>query len=712
MRRSYRSLLALLVAPFAYGCVTDDGPVSIPSEPPLPPIVTEAPGTLEIDTTVVDFGYVDCGSAPVSKSIHVKNSGGKALAYSLRLEGSGFSIDGAPSGSLEPAAEAVVTVTASVDSSATPRVPREGAIVIESPDSALPQVRVPLKVIPDGAVLSVLPASAAFGQVNVGEFAVPVQVTLKNTGYAPVKLGFAVPKDDEFGLAWTNVPDPIALGPTESKTVSATFAPKSAGKKSFTSALTIDGPVCGDVPKTFELAGEGVLLPVTVTPSPLDFGSVDCGTTAAAKTVSIENENAFPVVFSAVLAGAPSPFTISPASGTVAPKSTAAITVSPKGMVAPRSVAPNAYGDQLTITTNAPADLPHVVTIMQSARGAILSASLPNAAFGAQTVGATVNRTLTVQNSGNQSATVKLTTALPFAVSPASPAAVTIAGGASGTATVSFTPTSSTPASANVSLAITGPQCGPPPAAIPVSGSGAFPVFSITGRFSGFNVTCGAAVTGQSIVLANDASAAGKLLITNVQVTGPFTVSPASLAAIDPGKSATLTVTPKAPVIGTDSATQVDAGQLSFKTNEAGGPTRTLGFSRTVHGANLAYALFDGNAFVPTSHVDFDGCPAQTPVPSTFFLRNTGDQDAAAVTLATFPEWAFADPKRQTTFGILAGGAVQIDGTYSGAINASRPPVVLSPASSSSSNVCIRPPALEVQYNLLSSQDRRCVIIL
>jgi hypothetical protein len=211
----------------------------------------------------LDWGYVECGSKPAPKTNRLKNGGTKAFSYRVTLEAkpaAAFSLlQGATEGMLEPGATAELTIAASIEGGEA-RVPFEGAFVVASADADVPEVRVPLKVIPDGAKLTISPETVAFGDVTVGQFATPVFVDVANAGFIPVQVTFAVPSADGFGLSWTNVPDKFVLGPTEKKTLSATFGPSEAGAKEFASTMTVVGPVCGVVPKGLKLAGVGVVL--------------------------------------------------------------------------------------------------------------------------------------------------------------------------------------------------------------------------------------------------------------------------------------------------------------------------------------------------------------------------------------------------------------------------------------------------------------------
>lgn len=702
-------LTVVLAALLADGCVPSDSViVDAPDGAVLPA------GVLSIDPATIEFGYVNCGAPAVSKTVRVENTGGQSIPYVARIEGAGFSLTGPTYGTLAPSASASFVVSAMVEATAQPRVVRSAAIVVDRGDGSSQSMRIPLTVIPDGALLSVTPTTLGFGQVRLGESGLPMTVTLRNTGYAPISVGFDVPSSaggDGFGLSWTDVPAPIPLSPSESKTLTATFAPTKEGARTFRSALHVTGAVCGDVPPALALSGEGLYSPVTAGPSPLDFGAVDCGTTAPSQSVTLHNDNGFNVLFSTAFTsadGGATRFTVSPSSGTLAGNGSVTLTVTPAAMSAPRVLAANAYGDTLTITTGAPGDSPHVIDLRQSARGALLTASLQNPAFGLQANGSKTDRTVTFDNAGNAPAAVTMTTTAPFSTSPAAPAGVTIPSGMQGSATVSYSPTSNAPSSANVAFSTSGPVCSSDLPPIAMTGSGAYPLFTAGAALATFDVTCGTTAASHALQVSNGAAAAGSLLITNVAVTGPFTVNASSLAAIAPGASGSIVVTPKSLVSGVDLATQIDSGTLTFKTNEAGFPTKSYALKRVIHGANLDYGSPAANVFTPISELDFDGCPGQTPVTTAVVVRNSGDQDAAVVNFQSYSEWTFSDPNGGVTATLPAGATFTAMGAYHGPITASRAPVSLAPIASLSSNVCTPSPTLALKYTLHTANDAIC----
>jgi N-acetyl-anhydromuramyl-L-alanine amidase AmpD len=130
------------------------------------------------------------------------------------------------------------------------------------------------------------PASLSFGNQADGTVSSAKTVTLTNNTSAPLSISTPT-------ITGTNAPEfsvysntcGTSVGGHASCKISVTFAPATAGGKSATLTIT-DGAT--NSPQSVSLAGTGVV-PVSVTPSSLNFGSVKVGSTSSAKTVTIKN---------------------------------------------------------------------------------------------------------------------------------------------------------------------------------------------------------------------------------------------------------------------------------------------------------------------------------------------------------------------------------------------------------------------------------------
>jgi len=213
-----------------------------------------------------------------------------------------------------------------------------------------------------------------------------------------------------------------------------------------TLAIAIGG--CGDDAK------------VGVSATTLDFGEVDCGTIGSPQAVVLSNSGDGSFTYTAALAaGDASPFSVTPAAGTVGATSALTLVITPKAVPVPST---SALTDTLTITTSASGDKSHTVALSLTPHGAILTVSAATVAFaGNQKVGVATTLPLTITNTGNADTTVTAASLdESFAVDET---AAPLAAGAQLDRTVTLLPLASGALSAEIAISATGPIC----AAIP-----------------------------------------------------------------------------------------------------------------------------------------------------------------------------------------------------------------------------------------------------
>ncbi len=224
---------------------------------------------------------------------------------------------------------------------------------------------------------------------------------------------------------------------------------------------------CGD-----DLAGPTPATPLVGT-STVEFGATSCGTTAYPRTFVISNSGDDPFEYSAALGkGAASPYTVSPAAGTIGPRGFALVTVISTGIPQVSSTATNLYGDTLTVTTTAPDIAPLTIAITQTASGAILSAPTAPVVFATtQTVGAApTSQAVTIQNTGNAAASVTLTSSsFSFGSAP-----TVVPGGGSAPVSLQFAPETSGSIRGDLTATVDGTTCGPTTLSVTATGTGSF----------------------------------------------------------------------------------------------------------------------------------------------------------------------------------------------------------------------------------------------
>ena len=198
----------------------------------------------------------------------------------------------------------------------------------------------------------------------------------------------------------------------------------------------------------------------------LDFGQTDCGATALPHVLIVSNSSTTPFSFTTALtAGDASVYAVQPSSGSVVAGGQVELTVYSKPIPTVSATTKDLFKDTLTLTTDQAGDKPHEIALTQTAHGAILAFSVPTVAFATDTlVGATAQTSaVAVTNTGNSDTTVTFTASSTgsFTITPAGSSP--IAGGGTLTGMVSYSPRAIGAIAETVSLAATGPQCGPAP---------------------------------------------------------------------------------------------------------------------------------------------------------------------------------------------------------------------------------------------------------
>ncbi len=138
------------------------------------------------------------------------------------------------------------------------------------------------------------PSSLSFGKWVLGTTSTSAKVTLKNTQAVALTIaGISITGD--FAET-SNCPlFPNTLAANSSCTISVTFVPTVTGSR--TGTLTVSGDDSNSL--HVQLAGTGVL-PVTLSPASLSFGSVALNTTSATKNVTVQNYQNVPLTIAAI----------------------------------------------------------------------------------------------------------------------------------------------------------------------------------------------------------------------------------------------------------------------------------------------------------------------------------------------------------------------------------------------------------------------------
>lgn len=166
------------------------------------------------------------------------------------------------------------------------------------------------------------------GDIPVGVTSPRIAVTIVNDGDLATTVKPGSPSPGAFSVDSAA----LILPPGATGEIGLTFTPTDWLTVSGTLPLLVDGPVCGST--ILSLRGKGTKGVVLVSPGKLDFGAVDCGTTAPPKTIKVANLGDAPFEFTSDLSP-DLPMKYVPMSGTVEPGTSIDIVVSPSTI--PRS---------------------------------------------------------------------------------------------------------------------------------------------------------------------------------------------------------------------------------------------------------------------------------------------------------------------------------------------------------------------------------------
>ena len=270
--------ISVTFTPSATGSRT--GTITVTDSASNSPQTVSLTGTGVLQATVspasLSFGSLAVQTTSAAKTVTLKNNLPTALSVSSIAVTGDYAQTNTCGASLAAGASCTVSVTFTPVATGS----RTGTLTITDSASNSPQT---VSLTGTGIVqVTVAPATLSFGNQAVGTSSVVKTLTVTNNlGTALSVSSIAVSGD----FAQTNTcGTSVAAG--ANCTVSVTFTPTATGSR--TGTLTITDSA-NNSPQTVSLAGNGVV-PVTVTPATLVFGSVAVTATSAAKTVTVTNK--------------------------------------------------------------------------------------------------------------------------------------------------------------------------------------------------------------------------------------------------------------------------------------------------------------------------------------------------------------------------------------------------------------------------------------
>jgi MYXO-CTERM domain-containing protein len=385
------------------------------------------------------------------------------------------------------------------------------------------------------------PPTTAFGNVSVSAGATSSTVTLTNSGtstsISSLMLG---PGCQEFTATAAGLPGTLMNG--ASLTVNVTYDPND--RIADTCTVTV---VDGNPNDTFTLTGDGIAPELSVTPLSLTFADQPWNTgTGQTLNVTINNVGDEPISstdISAVLTTG-TEFSLGNITGLpIAPGTSGTLAVT----FDPTSGGPKTDTVTISLTTDSPGDPDP--TVMLSGNGLTLVGTPSPLDFGTVQVGSSLDKTLTITNTGTTTANVNTITSgdsaftytvvgnpLPRALAPAESMQVT----------VTFTPVNGNVISADLTIAT---DTTPSSLVVPMTGDGLYlaVTIAITDETSAMidlgNLRVGTATT-RHVTVTNAGENAVSLtmpsssdthcaLSLTAPTTYPASVAPASTATFD-----------------------------------------------------------------------------------------------------------------------------------------------------------------------------------
>ncbi len=381
--------------------------------------VTISPAVDEKGILLGDNGFVNCGAQAPEKVITLKNPRPDIINFKAAFTaGEKYFKLNPKEGGIPAKGEANIQIIPEPIPQTSDIAPDlyAGTLEIQTADGAPPLV-VRLHQTARGAIISsTLKELYDFGDVKVGTTGT-IPFSLTNSGNlevtATLNLGSQNFKIDNLDTAT------VKLAPAD--TVSKTLGMISANTVDYTDTLALSfnssAVHCKTPPVNTNLKGHGTTS-VGVSPGTVNFGQVDCGTSVQYQVVTVTSTAAmeFTPVLEKGEAGT-SPYTLANDAngaaltpGVAIPMAAASqykLRVIPKTVPFPSPTTNGFYDDVLRITSTAPGDQPHLVTLKETARGAILVLDptlidVPN--VGGTGWGQTVSKPWKIINNGNQPA--------------------------------------------------------------------------------------------------------------------------------------------------------------------------------------------------------------------------------------------------------------------------------------------------------------------
>ncbi len=572
--------------------------------------------TLSVTPTTLAFGNQRVGTPSAAQTVTLQAIGGSVTVNTITNTGP-YAVSGI---TLPRTLTAGATATFSVTFTPTATGSSPGTITINSTAGSKTVSLTGTGIASD---LALSPSPTNFGSVRVGSTSAPITITATNTGTATLNtttMTFTGPFAHSGGATAG-----FTLAPGASTTFSVVFSPTAEGAATGSVSIVSDAPAS---PTVGSLTGTGILPKISVAPASIAFGDQRVGTTSAPTSVTISNPGTATLTVSAITGTAPFRAFGLVLPANIAPGASAVFAVEFK---------PTAIGaavGTVTIDSNA-ATSPTSLSLTGRGTGGVAVVSPSSIAFGSANVGATLSSNVTVRNDGNADLKVNSvafagTHAADFNTTTTLP--ITIAPGASGTITLTFTPGAIGARNGTANITTDDPIT--PGSSVSLSGTGTSPKIAITPASLAFGDVLVGTTSGK-LTVKIDNTGDGVLTVTGAALGGTdaarFTLDPVTLPLkIAGGSSATLSVA------YSPDATTANSAKLAITSDDPSTPSVEVPLAGTGISPKLTVT--------PTS-IDFGAqLVARVSSARTVEVRNDGTAslDVTALTISGTDASAFA----------------------------------------------------------------------
>jgi len=361
----------------------------------IAPAASMAPSSLS-------FGNQLLGATSTSRSLTITNSGTAPLTVGAVTIGGTNPGDYLVSGNTCTSAIAVNAACA-ISVTFTPTATGSSAATLQvSTDAATGTQWIPLTGTGIAPLISVTPASNAFGNVLINTVSAAKTFTVTNSGSAPLTVGmlsFSGVNASDFTISNVVCAGTLAIG--ANCTISATFRPAATGLRVAT--LQIESDANNGVQQV-SLSGTGVAPAASAAPASVSFGNQLLNTTSTAQVVTVTNTGTSPLTVGTLSLSGSNPADFSVTANTCIAAVPVAANCAVSVTFHPTATGVRAANLQIASDAN---NGTQQVSLTGTSVAPIASASPASLAFGNQLVSAdSPAKVVTITNSGSSPLTV------------------------------------------------------------------------------------------------------------------------------------------------------------------------------------------------------------------------------------------------------------------------------------------------------------------